>query len=128
MATMARVGPGVPGRTFAPLGVKSLNSPATRVARFGRLQDCRVYALPFIADVTTTEACDDNIPDSSTMEVYGHPELTLHWTGGINDIPAPYNPGWFTFLGQTCNCCGGFTQCTDGRCVPRGVSCEQHPV
>lgn len=106
----------------------SLKSRAPRITRFGGLQDCHVINLPFIAEVTTTEWCEDSIPDSSVMEVSGHPELTTQWTGRIEDIPEPYNPNWFTFMGQDCHCCGGLTECPDGRCLPKGVSCDLQPV
>jgi hypothetical protein len=113
---------------IASRAVGSLKSRAPWITRFGVPQDCRVITLPFIAEVTTTESCEDTIPDSSVMEVFSHPELTIHWTGRIEDIPEPYNPNWFTFMGQSCSCCAGFTACLDGRCLPKGVSCDLHPV
>ena len=116
-----------------PIGRQTqLSSPTARTSgrslRFPHLQNCRTVALPYIGKVTTTQNCDDSIPDSSSLEVYGHPELTTHWTGGINQMPPPHNPDWFGLAGHSCRCCPGFTDCFDGRCLPRGVSCDVHPV
>jgi hypothetical protein len=111
----------------ASRAAESFKSRAPRMTRFVP-QDCHVINLPFIADVTTMKSCEDTIPDSSVMEVSGHPELTIHWTGRIEDIPKPYNPNWFTFMGESCHCCAPLTECPDGRCLPKGVSCDLHPV
>lgn len=90
---------------------------------------CRTITLPFIGEVTTTQNCDDALPDSSVLEVEGHPELSTFWTGGINEIPPPYNPGWFGVVGgETCNCCGATQQCPDGSCIPLTGSCTQFPA
>lgn len=117
----------------APLGRQtSLSARAARSSRlwegFGRFQRCRVVYLPFYGEVTTTKHCEDSIPDSSVLQVQDHPELTTYWTGGINDIPPPYNPGWFGFVKETCGCCGGFQQCPDGSCIPLNRSCTLHPA
>jgi hypothetical protein len=75
---------------------------------FPVLQTCRVYTIPFRAKVDTTVPCggDPNHP-LSVLEVFDHPELTISWNGGIEDIPAPYNPNWFDFVGESCSCCPG---------------------
>jgi len=128
VATMARVAPGPLSGTFGPRAGTMLKSAASSVNRIGALQDCRTVALPFIAEVTTTQNCEDSLPESSEMVVYGHPELRTVWTGGIENIPAPYNSGWFGVMGNSCSCCPPLTECPDGRCVPRGVDCDQHPA
>ena len=128
VATMARVGSGGPVGAFGSRGLTDLKSAGSRLARFGILQDCRVVFLPFIADVTTTQNCEDSLPDSSVLEVYGHPELSAHWTGGIGNIPAPHNPNWFGLVGNSCSCCAPLIECPDGSCKPMGVSCDQHPA
>jgi hypothetical protein len=122
---MAAAGPNSPDRSVTPRAVASRTS---RTNRFGILQDCRVIAHPFIGEVTTIQSCEDTTPDSSQLIVQGHPELTTRWTGGINEIPPQFNRNWFTFMGQSCGCCGGLTDCFDGRCVPHGVSCDFHPA
>lgn len=124
VATMAATSPVGRQTPITPRTARTLG-PTNRFARF---QNCRVVALPFIGEVTTTQNCDDSIPDSSSLEVYGHPELTTHWTGGINEMPPPFNRDWFGVAGHSCGCCAGFTDCFDGRCLPRGASCSQHPV
>src|SRR5215813_5524681 len=128
VAAMAKVGPSGLTGTFDSRAGTALQLRGAQKIKPGAFQDCRTVALPFIADVTTTEACDDAIPDLSVMKVYGHPELTTVWNGGINDIPAPYNPGWFGQVGQDCGCCGGFQECPDGSCKPLGVSCDNVPA
>ena len=127
VATMARVGPGALDGTLGPRAGALLKSGSSLINRIG-LQECRTVALPFIAEVTTRQNCEDTIPDSSEMVVYGHPELTTFWTGGIENIPAPYNSGWFGVMENSCSCCAPLFQCPDGSCKPMGVSCEQHPA
>ena len=127
VATMAKVGPGGPVGAFGSRGL-ALKSAGSQLARFGILQDCRVVFLPFIADVTTTQNCEDSLPDTSVLEVYGHPELSTSWTGGISNIPAPHNPNWFSLVGNSCSCCAPLFECPDGSCKPMGVSCDQHPA
>jgi hypothetical protein len=129
VATMAAAAPNSRGTLFMQQLWSALDTkPFGASTRFGRFQNCRTFALPFIGRVETTQNCDDSLPDSSVLEVYGHPELTRHWTGGINEIPPPYNPDWFGVTGHSCRCCAGFVDCFDGRCLPRGSSCSQHPV
>lgn len=125
VATLAAAGPNSLDRSFTPRAVRSRTS---RTSTFNILQDCRVIFAPFIADVTVTQHCDTRQPDSSQLIVQGHPELNTSWTGGINDMPPQFNRNWFTFMGQSCGCCGGLTDCFDGRCVPHGVSCDVHPA
>ena len=127
VATMAKVGPGGTVGAFGSSGL-ALKSAGSQLARFGILQDCRVVFLPFIADVTTTQNCEDSLPDTSVLEVYGHPELSTSWTGGISNIPAPHNPNWFGLVGNSCSCCAPLFECPDGSCKPMGVSCDQHPA
>ena len=124
VATMAAAGPLNRQTILAPGAAKSFNVSS----RLGRFQRCRTVALPFIGEVTTTQNCEDSIPDSSVLEVQGHPELTTFWTGGINEIPAPYNPGWFGSVHVSCSCCGGKIECPDGTCIPPNQSCTQHPA
>ena len=128
VAASAKLGPGGLAGTFGSLAGTAIQLPGARRIRPGAFQDCHTVALPFIADVTTTQACDDTIPDTSVMKVYGHPELTTIWTGGINEIPAPFNPGWFGLTGNSCGCCGGFIECPDGSCKPFGTSCDHVPA
>lgn len=123
VATMSAAVPSSGGQRSTTRSARSFSPDWLR-----RFQHCRTVALPFIGEVKTTQNCDDSIPDSSVLEVYGHPELTTYWTGGINEIPPPYNPGWFGPVGQTCGCCGTFQQCPDGSCKPRNSSCTQYPV
>lgn len=125
VATMAKAAPGSP---TGSRGLSVLNSPRGQLGKFGALQDCRTVALPFIADVTTTQACDDLIPDTSVLEIWGHPELSTSWNGGIEHLPAPYDQAWFGVAGSSCSCCAPFTQCPDGRCVLHQTSCDQHPA
>jgi len=122
VATQAADAPSNPDRSFKPRAVTS------RTSRFNPLQDCRVIYAPFVADVTVTQDCDTRLPDSSELVVQGHPELNTSWIGGINEMPPQFNRNWFTFTGQSCSCCGGLTDCFDGRCLPRGVSCDVRPA
>ncbi len=109
-------------------------SPVSQPARYYKLSRssaarlfCRVSGGPWYAQVTTTESCD--VPDQSVLTITGAPQpLTVVWFGGINDVPPPFNPNSFAFEGETCSCCGGFTSCPDGRCVPHGVSCTINPA
>ena len=111
-------------------GQRSKRSPKSfRLSdRLQRFQHCRTIALPFIGEVRTTQHCSDALPDSSVLEVYGHPELSTFWNGGINEIPPPYNSNWFGFVGQSCSCCGATQQCPDGSCIPLNKSCTQSPA
>jgi hypothetical protein len=98
-------------------------------ARFANPLFCRVSGGPWYAQVTTTESCDDSVPDNSVLAILGAPQpLTVTWFGGINDVPPPFNPNLFAFEGESCPCCSGFTQCPDERCVPHGVSCTITPA
>lgn len=124
VATMAAVGPRNRLTAFDPHAA----APPMLSERFGRFKRCRVVALPFYGEVTTTTHCDDSIPDSSELKVRDHPELTTHWTGGLTEIPPPYNPGWFGFVGEDCGCCGGLLECPDGRCIPPFKSCTVNPT
>lgn len=87
---------------------------------------CRTIYNPFIADVITTESCYPGVPSSFTLAVFGHPELTVQWTGRLEDIPEPYKAHWFTLAEQECHCCSG-KECPDGRCIPYNSSCDMHP-
>lgn len=113
-------------------------SPASQPARYYKLSRssfaslfCRVSGGPWYARVTTTESCAD-LPDQSVLTILGAPQpLTVVWSGGINDVPAPFNSNSFAFEGEACSCCGGFTPCPppdEGRCVPHGVSCTSNPA
>ena len=113
----SKIRPSGAHRMFGSGAIESLKSHRS-VTQFGALQDCRVVTLPFVADVTTTQSCDDTLSDTSEMVVQDHPELQTRWIGGISEIPAPYNPGWFTLMGQSCSCCAGLTRCPNGSCVP----------
>jgi hypothetical protein len=124
VATMAAVGPLNSLTAFVPRSAASFQLSD----RLGRFQRCRMVYLPFVGEVTTTQNCDDSMPDSSVLEVQGHPELTTFWTGGLSQIPPPYNPGWFGLVGTTCSCCGGKVECPDGSCIPPNQSCTQHPA
>jgi hypothetical protein len=106
----------------------SLDPSLSQRTRLSGPQYCHVIHAPFIAEVTTIQSCNDSIPDFSVLEVMGRPELAIKWDGGISDIPQPYNPHWFSFEGVSCNCCPGFTDCLDGRCLPKGVSCDTQPA
>jgi hypothetical protein len=115
----------------APSGGGQRSTTRTRGFRtdwLKRFQRCRTIAVPFIGEVRTTQNCNDAIPDSSVLDVYGHPELSTYWTGGINEIPPPYNAAWFGVVGHSCNCCGPFHKCPDGSCIPLNRSCTQYPV
>lgn len=122
VTTMAATTPISRQTPFIPRTARTSRPPT----QFGKLQNCRVMYLPFSGEVTTTQNCEDSIPDTSALEVSGHPELKIQWTGGINEIPPPYNPGWFGFVNETCSCCGGKTECPDGSCIPPNRSCTQH--
>jgi hypothetical protein len=100
----------------------------SRIARFTPLF-CRVSGGPWEAEVTTTESCDD-LPDQSVLEIGDAPQpLTVQWSGGINDIPPPFNPNTFILVAaETCTCCSGFVQCPTGECVPIGVTCPNAPA
>lgn len=104
-----------------------VNGAAPRGAAIGGGMFCHVRGGPWFAQVTTTEFCAD-IPDSSTLKIIGAPQaFAISWSGDITQIPAPFRAQDFSFSGQSCRCCGGFTECPDGRCVPHGVSCDIHP-
>jgi hypothetical protein len=123
-ATMAAAAPNSPWAPFTPRAATSF-SPLRRFGNFR--QRCRVIELPLYGTVTTTQNCEDSLPDSSVLEVQEHPELKTQWTGGLENIPPPYNPGWFKSTSTTCKCCGGFQQCPNGTCVPINKSCTKKP-
>lgn len=123
-ATMAAAAPNSLGVPFTPRAATSFRS-SNRFGNLRKFQHCREISLPFYGQVTTTQSCDDSIPDTSVLEVQNHPELKVQWTGGLDEIPPPYNPGWFKSTGRSCSCCGGLTACPDGTCVPFGTSCKK---
>ena len=120
----------IPNSTPAAQSVKHLNLSAARAAAFRLSPFCRVSGGPWFAQVTTTESCDDAIPDFSMLEIIAAPEpFSIQWTGDLRDIPAPFSEQQFFLWGApSCSCCAGFTQCPDGRCVPHGTSCDIHPA
>jgi len=120
----------VPDWTPAAQSVKHVNLSAARAAAFRLSPFCRVSGGPWFAQVTTTESCDDAIPDQSVLEIIGAPQpFSIQWTGDLRDIPAPFSEQQFSLWGPpSCSCCAGFTQCLDGRCVPHGTSCDIHPA
>ena len=120
----------VPDWTPAAQSVKHVNLSAARAAAFRLSPFCRVSGGPWFAQVTTTESCDDAIPDQSVLEIIGAPQpFSIQWTGDLRDIPAPFSEQQFSLWGlPSCSCCAGFTQCPDGSCVPHGTSCDIHPA
>lgn len=100
-----------------------------RTVRFPNPLFCRVSGGPWFAQVKTTESCEDTVPDTSVLTILGAPQqLTVVWSGGITDIPPPFNADSFAFEGESCSCCGGFVSCPDGSCKPRGSSCTITPA
>lgn len=122
--------PSVPGWIPASQSVKHFKLSAARSAESRLSPFCRVSGGPWFAQVTTTESCDDAIPDFSMLEIIAAPQpFAIYWTGDLRDIPPPFREQDFTLAGlPSCSCCGGFTQCPDGRCVPHGTSCDIHPA
>jgi hypothetical protein len=114
-----------PSRSVEHLKLSAVPSVASRVSRF-----CHVSGGPWAAQVTTTEFCNDYVPDFSVLEIVGAPEpLSIQWSGDITNIPTPFRKQDFVLAGTpVCSCCGGFSECPDGRCVPRGTSCDIHPA
>jgi hypothetical protein len=112
-------------RSVTHLNLSAAPSAASRASRF-----CRVSGGPWFAQVTTIGSCYDWVPDVSTLEITGAPEhFAIQWTGDLQDIPAPFSAQLFSLAGPpSCSCCGGFTQCPDGRCVPHGTSCDIYPA
>lgn len=122
--------PSVPNWTPASQSVKHLNLSAARAAAFRLSPFCRVSGGPWFAQVTTTESCDDAIPDFSMLEIIGAPQrFSIEWIGDLRDIPAPFSEQQFSLWGlPSCSCCAGFTHCPDGRCVPHGSRCDIYPA
>jgi hypothetical protein len=119
---------GVPDWTLP--STSYFKSTAPKSAEFRVPQFCRVSGGPWFAQITTTESCNDLIPDVSSLEILGAPEhFAIQWPADLRDIPAPFREQDFSLAGSPlCICCGGFMQCPDGRCVPPGTSCEIHPA
>jgi hypothetical protein len=114
-------------------GWSPASQPATRYYKLSKIDRlpsiCRVSGGPWYAEVTTTEDCDGSA--ISALTITGAPQpFSVSWDGGINAVPPPFNPSSFALAGQNCQgqCCGGFDQCLNGKCVPRGVSCDNHPA
>jgi hypothetical protein len=97
---MIEASPAVPDRTPRSQSAKCFKLPtaqsaASRVSRF-----CRVSGGPWFARVTTTESCDDSIPDLSVLEILGAPEsFATTWAGDITKIPAPFRQQVFFIAG-----------------------------
>ena len=115
-------------------------SPASSSTRYYKLSKsntvaftdrlfCRQSGGPWYAEVTTTISCEDSVPDISQLAIIAGPQpFGIVWDGDLRDIPPPFNPSSFGFVGESCTCCAGFTQCPDGRCLPHGVSCTITPA
>jgi hypothetical protein len=90
-----------------PIGLSFRSSESHRLG-FPVFQKCHVELDPFRAEVATSVECggDPNHP-ASVLNVLDHPELSAEWDGGLEDIPAPYNPNWFFWKKEVCISCGG---------------------
>jgi hypothetical protein len=127
-AGFLQVGGAVPRST--PASRSTANFDFSASVAFDRWSPfCHLSGGPWFARVTTTESCDDVVPNRSVLEIIAAPEpFAIVWDGNLKDIPAPFREQDFGFAGMACDCCAGFTQCPDGRCLPHGVSCDIQPA
>ena len=126
LAVEARTAPAGPSPSLSPKQYYKLSKPA--LARINMLF-CEQSGGPWFAKVTTQTFCDSQIPHHSTLEIIGGPQpFSVSWDGDLRDVPPPFDPHGFGLSSETCGCCGGFTQCPDGRCLPPGVNCTISPA
>jgi hypothetical protein len=95
--------------------------------RFRNPYWCSVRAGPWLAMAVERESCTTGEPNSWEFFIVEMPEVSLHWYGTWEDMPA--YPSLQVFghglIDERWDCCGGFKWCaTTQSCIPNQVPCK----